>query len=248
MLPTSLNFSSLRQDARTPNIFYNLGKLMKIFLENKDCINNEKHPQILPLPQKKLKTCTHNGVSYTYFGSCTTMAKKNDRVFIIFIAILVTLISLGFALFSKKVRCNLQGKVIAHFYCLRKRPLPFNETIRKAQIESKLGHSYRLEKNYVKALEHYQKAASLNYAPAQFSVGYCFDEGLGTEKNPIEAVRWYKKSADQNYPPAENNLAYCLRHGIGTEKQPAEALELYIKAANQNYLPAQQNLNRILNA
>ena len=65
-------------------------------------------------------------------------------------------------------------------------------------------------KDFKKAFELYQIAASLNYPAAQNALGYYKMKGLGTNIDHKAAVDWYKKAAESEYPPAVYNYAHAM--------------------------------------
>jgi TPR repeat protein len=90
--------------------------------------------------------------------------------------------------------------------------------------------------------QEYKANAEQGDAEAQFSLGFCYDDGRGVAKYYAKAVKWYRKAAEQNFAPAQFNLGYCYANGQGVVKDKEEAVEWYRKAAEQNYTPAQSNL------
>jgi len=90
--------------------------------------------------------------------------------------------------------------------------------------------------------QEYKAKAEQGDAEAQFSLGFCYDDGRGVKKDYAEAVKWYRKAAGQNFAPAQFNLGYCYANGQGVKKDEEEAVKWFTKAAEQNYAPAQSNL------
>ena len=65
---------------------------------------------------------------------------------------------------------------------------------------------------------------------AQYSLGYCLLEGLGTAKAPREAVTWLTRAA-KSHKDAAFCLAECYEDGIGVDRVDVrEALKYYRKA------------------
>ena len=111
----------------------------------------------------------------------------------------------------------------------------------------KLGEDYFFgengkQKDYVKAVEWFRKAAERGNANAQCYLGYCFKDGVGVDKNYTEAVKWFRKAAEQGNDVAQVNLGVCYENGQGVVKDLAEAVKWYRKAAEQDYNVAQVNL------
>lgn len=74
----------------------------------------------------------------------------------------------------------------------------------------------------------------------QYSVGMCFQNGIGVTKSMQTALQWYSKSADQWYPPAWHKVGeYFLydKKKLANEKEGFKRLEL---AANSGF-PMSQN-------
>ena len=125
-----------------------------------------------------------------------------------------------------------------------------------AESEMELGRRYHkgegVAKDPVEAVKWYRKAAEQNFAPAQYNLGLCYEQGVAKDEReelfpvfggePIEAVKWYRKAAEQNYAPAQNNLGLCYENGKGVEANRVEAAKWYRKAAEQNDVDAQYNL------
>ena len=51
------------------------------------------------------------------------------------------------------------------------------------------------ENDYDKAIEYFQKAADQGLGYAQYSLGFCYRNGLGVPKDPAEAAQWFQKAA-----------------------------------------------------
>jgi tetratricopeptide (TPR) repeat protein len=80
--------------------------------------------------------------------------------------------------------------------------------------------------------EHwYRKAADQGYAPAQFNLGYMYDNGEGVTEDFKEALKWYRLAAEQSDPRAKLNVPYLKkqRHGIAQEylARRADQLEMH---------------------
>jgi TPR repeat protein len=87
------------------------------------------------------------------------------------------------------------------------------------------------------------KRAEAGNAPAQFSLGLCYQEGEGVAKNEKEAISWYSKSAEQGNPLAQLKLARIHDHEFGFEpRDMSKAFSFYQKAAQQNNPEAQARL------
>jgi hypothetical protein len=60
-----------------------------------------------------------------------------------------------------------------------------------------------------------QLSANQGYAPAQFTLGHCYYDGLGVEEDRVEAVRLFQRSSDQGNLHARFSLGQCYELGKG---------------------------------
>jgi len=77
-----------------------------------------------------------------------------------------------------------------------------------------------------KAVELWKIAAEKGYAPAQYNLGNCYQDGVIVKKNYKKAVKLYQLAVDQGDLYAYNNLAHCYMHGQGVKKDLKKADEL----------------------
>ena len=61
-----------------------------------------------------------------------------------------------------------------------------------------------VEKNFIKAVEWYTKAAEKGNSDAMYNLGHCFHHGQGVEKNLARALEWYTKSRDAGDADAQD--------------------------------------------
>lgn len=98
------------------------------------------------------------------------------------------------------------------------------------------------ERDEVKAVEMFLKAAKKGFAPAQNKLALMYLTGRGVAKDARKAVEWYRKAAEQGYAPAQYNMGLQYASGEGVEAINAkEALSWFLKAAKQGHLNAQFN-------
>lgn len=79
-------------------------------------------------------------------------------------------------------------------------------------------------KDYVEAVKWYRKAAEQGLAGAQFSLGDCYDKGVGVQQDMVEAMKWYRKAAEQGSAVATCALSNHYMKGLGVLKNDVEAL------------------------
>lgn len=97
-----------------------------------------------------------------------------------------------------------------------------------------------------KPTEEVQREAEQGYAPAQFNLGWRYDNrhlGVpGVGQDYAEAAKWYHRAADQGLAPAQFNLGVMYDMGEGVGQDYLEAARWYRKAAEQCAASAQFNL------
>jgi len=63
-----------------------------------------------------------------------------------------------------------------------------------------------VEKNQVRAVEYYRKAADLGLASAQYNLGFCYEHGYGILHSRRNAIYWYTKASEQGNKGAAEAL------------------------------------------
>ena len=91
------------------------------------------------------------------------------------------------------------------------------------------------------AAKYYRKAAECGYVPAQYNLGFLYENGLGVKQDFAEAAAWYRKAADQGDPESQNNLGVLYTTGKGVPLDLTEAVRLYSLAAAQEDLEGTAN-------
>ncbi len=102
-----------------------------------------------------------------------------------------------------------------------------------------------VSKDYLLAVEYYQKAASQGHAGAQFRLGYLYENGLGVPLDNAIAAEWYHKAADQGDVNGQTSLGFMYFEGIGVELNERLAAEWFKKAAEKGYHFAQNFLGTL---
>lgn len=102
-----------------------------------------------------------------------------------------------------------------------------------------------VEKNLVKALIMYLKAAEKGHVDAQYSAGYMYYYGEGTSSDEEEAFKWCVKAANQGHAKAQYLVADMYSFGRGVNKNSRTAFSWYKKAAEQGYDMAQFELGNM---
>ena len=90
-----------------------------------------------------------------------------------------------------------------------------------------------VNKNYVKAVRLYNKAAAQGYAPSESNLGWAYFSGKGVQQNYSKAVYWYKKAALQGYIQAEINLGAAYNHGKGVKINYSKAVYWFKMASHK---------------
>lgn len=87
----------------------------------------------------------------------------------------------------------------------------------------------------------YARAAALDYAPAQYELGRCFEEGQGVpQRDFVVAASWFQRAADQNFAPAQYYVGHCYTNDTICEANNDynAAFPCFLQAAQQGYMPA----------
>ena len=100
-----------------------------------------------------------------------------------------------------------------------------------------------VERDTLKALELYEKAASLGNTKASFAAGVHYDE---VEPDYEKALKYYEFCNERKYAPVYFYLARMYEEGRGVPIDLPKAVDLYQKAAEKNDSRAQFALARML--
>jgi TPR repeat protein len=95
------------------------------------------------------------------------------------------------------------------------------------------------------ALELLVQAAELDYPPAQYKLGWCFEYGeLGCPTDAVQSIHWFLLAAENDEPNAQFSLAgWYLTGAEGViEPNDREAFHWASKAAEQEYVKAEYAL------
>jgi hypothetical protein len=102
-----------------------------------------------------------------------------------------------------------------------------------------------VQKDEVKAVEWFHKAAELGHADAQQQLGSCYLTGDGVTIDHAKCFEWFSKAAKQGNRSAYFNLGLCYKSGLGVTADIAKAVEWYSKAASQGSKIAQKKLDEL---
>lgn len=97
-------------------------------------------------------------------------------------------------------------------------------------------------KSIEEAFKCYMRGANVGEKTAQFNLGLCFEEGIGTKPSITEALKWFSKSATQGFREAQNKMGELCMLGQGTPPSDQEAAKWFKLAAEQGHPNAQFNL------
>ena len=95
---------------------------------------------------------------------------------------------------------------------------------------------------YEDAFLLFRNLAEEGFDSAQYYLGKCYEEGLGTAADKSVAFFWYFKAALQGNSDYQNNLGWCYNEGCGIIKSTKEAEHWYRLSAESGNLKAQCNL------
>jgi TPR repeat protein len=93
-----------------------------------------------------------------------------------------------------------------------------------------------------KAVEYYQRAASLGSAAAEVALGTIFSKGMQGKVDYAQAAGWYTKAAEQGEPDGQFaiGVSYALGHGVPVDY--AQARRWLAAGADQGQVEAQYDL------
>ncbi|CAB4391866.1 unnamed protein product [Rhizophagus irregularis] len=98
-----------------------------------------------------------------------------------------------------------------------------------------IGNYHYIKKDYDKAIEWYTKSSEGGNIKATYSLGVCYNFGLGIKKEEKKAFELFLKSAEGGYKYALNVVGYCYYNGYGILKDENKAFEFYLKAAKKGH-------------
>ena len=102
-----------------------------------------------------------------------------------------------------------------------------------------------VNKNITKAAEWFQKAASVEHAPAQARLGILYFEGRGVAQNYNKALALLTSAAKQNIPSAQFQLANMYELGTGVSQNLKKSIAWYKKADQYGYYLAKAKVTRL---
>ncbi len=88
--------------------------------------------------------------------------------------------------------------------------------------------------DHKEAVKWYKKAAELNHADAQFSLGYCYTHGEGVGECAQQAAYWYQKGAENGSADAQSSLGECYYNGYGVKQDYGTAIYWFRQGAEQD--------------
>ncbi|CAF3954433.1 unnamed protein product, partial [Rotaria sp. Silwood1] len=92
------------------------------------------------------------------------------------------------------------------------------------------------------ALCSYSARLIENLKRAQFYLGTCYDNGLGTKKNLVSAFEWYLKAAKAGHSVAQFNVGFFFATGELGITDDKKKVFWYSKSANAGFVEAQRDL------
>ncbi|KAJ3442296.1 sel1-repeat-containing protein ybeq [Anaeramoeba flamelloides] len=93
-----------------------------------------------------------------------------------------------------------------------------------------------------KAFNYYWKASENNNDEGQYSLAFCYLQGIGTIVDERKAFELFKKSAKNGNISSKNSSAVCYEKGRGCKKNLKKAFKLYKEAAQKDEPNAIYNL------
>jgi len=112
------------------------------------------------------------------------------------------------------------------------------------QIARRYTDGLGVEKDLSEAALWYERAANIDFAPAQYVIGNFHEKGIGLEKDLKTAANWYVKAADAGNIVAMHNLAvlHATPGALTETPDMAQAFKWFEKAADNGIRDSQVNL------
>ena len=85
--------------------------------------------------------------------------------------------------------------------------------------------------DYATALQEWRPLAANGHAPAQYNIGFMYEEGRGVPPDPMEATKWYRKAAVQGHAASQRSLGLKYEYGLGVPQDYVLAHMWYNLAA-----------------
>jgi TPR repeat protein len=91
-----------------------------------------------------------------------------------------------------------------------------------------------------------RQAADLDYAPALYALGVCYDSGDLVEKDSVVAAGLFERAAALNYPEAKLSHGLNLVYGTGTSENRELGIDLIRQAVQEGVDGAYEYLADLL--
>jgi uncharacterized protein len=90
-----------------------------------------------------------------------------------------------------------------------------------------------------------RKAASQQFADAEFQMGQLSEFGFGVSQSDRDALAWYRKAAEHGSAPGQRSVGDFYRKGRTVPPDAAEAARWYRRAADGDDVRAQYQLGQL---
>ena len=99
-----------------------------------------------------------------------------------------------------------------------------------------IGKEFEKKKDYIRAVEWYEKATESGNTNAMKNLGHMYFDAIGVKGDTAKSVEWYKKAADAGDSGAIYAMGWLCRYG--SINNPEKALEWFLKSAAAGYAGA----------
>lgn len=79
----------------------------------------------------------------------------------------------------------------------------------------------------MKAMTYYKQAVDLGYTQAKYSIGYCYEYGIGVAKDLEKAFVWCLDGAKDGLPVAQVQVGFAYEVGEGVKQDSEQAVYWY---------------------
>ena len=128
-------------------------------------------------------------------------------------------------------------RFLALFFCLPVVGLAANSSAGEEDL--KAGMALYEKGEYAGAFARIRQAAEAKNSEGEATLGYFYENGIGTRTDGKQAASWYERAAKQGLAYAQYRLGKMYEEGLDLAKDEVAAAKWYGLAAEQGYVQAQ---------
>lgn len=117
-----------------------------------------------------------------------------------------------------------------------------NDPLALYEVGSRYTEGRGIDADMNKALDLFERAANLGFAPAEYRLGNMYEKGAGVPKDLAKARDYYLSAADKGNISAMHNLAVVYAVGVDGQPDYEQSAKWFTDAANHGVKDSQFNL------